>query len=297
MSAGYSMAPDGPAARHWRATVQARAAQMDAAYARLGRTSADFWDRRARTFHRATRDGTTDPFYHLVAPHVGRRTSVLDVGAGTGRFALALAARAADVLAVEPNLSMLTILREEAARQGVANLRTLQRRWEECDELSADVVLASHVLYPLAEAAPFLARLDRATRRRCFVSLRAIHLDELTDPLWRHFHGEPRRLPPTYLDGVNLLHELGILAEVRIVHSRQSWRFPDLASAADEILEHLILADHAETRAELIDLLREWLATTPEGGLRLPLDTMPVGVLSWGPEQRYAPIISGGSTR
>src|SRR4051812_9854750 len=79
------------AGERWRARIRARAAQMDATYARRGRTSADFGDRRAKGFHRAPRDGTRDPFYALVARHAGPRTTVLDVGAGTGRFSLALA--------------------------------------------------------------------------------------------------------------------------------------------------------------------------------------------------------------
>src|SRR5437762_3492660 len=103
-----SVTADSPSAsERWRARIRARAAQMDAAYARLGRTSADFWDRRATGFHRATRDWTRDPFYALVARQVGPRTTVLDVGAGTGRFSVALAPLAERVIAVEPNGSML----------------------------------------------------------------------------------------------------------------------------------------------------------------------------------------------
>src|SRR5205085_11811544 len=107
---------------------------------------------------------------------------VLDVGAGTGRFSLALASRAARVLAVEPNGSMLGILRDEARRLNVDNLELRQGRWEQSGDLRADVVIASHVLYPIEDAASFLLKLDAATRRRCFVSMRALHLDELTDP-------------------------------------------------------------------------------------------------------------------
>ncbi|MFL5626282.1 MAG: class I SAM-dependent methyltransferase, partial [Ktedonobacteraceae bacterium] len=103
------------ATERWQAILDARAQQMDAAYARLGRTSADFWDRRARGFHRATRDTiTADPFFHRLKAEVTPQTTVLDVGAGTGRFTLALAPQARHVTALEPNASMLSYLRQDA---------------------------------------------------------------------------------------------------------------------------------------------------------------------------------------
>jgi len=43
------------ALERWQELLTARAQQMDAAYARLGRTSADFWERRASGFHRLTK--------------------------------------------------------------------------------------------------------------------------------------------------------------------------------------------------------------------------------------------------
>src|SRR5579883_1796813 len=76
------------AVERWQALLDARARQMDSAYARLGRTSADFWDRRARGYHRSTKQtALTDPFFRRVSSEVKPQMSVLDVGAGTGRFA------------------------------------------------------------------------------------------------------------------------------------------------------------------------------------------------------------------
>ena len=71
------------AVERWAAIIQARAQQMDAAYARLGRTSADYWDRRAHWFHRSIRESTADdPFFLKIRSEVTPQMSVLDVGAG-----------------------------------------------------------------------------------------------------------------------------------------------------------------------------------------------------------------------
>ena len=69
------------AVQRWNEVLDARAQQMDAAYAHLGRTSADFWERRARGFHRSTKDTVSrDPFYLRLREKVSSRSSVLDVG-------------------------------------------------------------------------------------------------------------------------------------------------------------------------------------------------------------------------
>src|SRR5438105_5639510 len=141
------------AVERWDALLQARAQQMDAAYARLGRTSADFWDRRARGFHRTTRDTVArDPFFARLRREVTPQTTVLDVGAGTGRFTLALAPLVQHVTAVEPNAAMLDYLRQYLDERGFTNVECLQTTWQDTpDVLSADIVICSHVVYPIRD--------------------------------------------------------------------------------------------------------------------------------------------------
>src|SRR5579872_132632 len=145
----------------WKEIIDARAAQMDAAYARLGRTSADFWDRRARNFHHTTHASTpSDPFFLRLQREVTTETTILDVGAGTGRFALALAPQARLVFAVEPNVTMLDYLRCDAAALGIGNITCYQTTWQDAPaNLSADIVMCSHVLYPIRDIVPFLEKL------------------------------------------------------------------------------------------------------------------------------------------
>src|SRR6266704_1569366 len=141
------------AVERWDALLQARAQQMDAAYARLGRTSADFWDRRARGFHRTTRDTIArDSFFSRLRREVTPLTTVLDVGAGTGRFALALAPLVEHITAVEPNAAMLDYLRQDMSEQGLNNITIVQTTWEDAPgDLTADIVIYIHALDALFE--------------------------------------------------------------------------------------------------------------------------------------------------
>jgi SAM-dependent methyltransferase len=263
------------AVERWHELLTARAQQMDAAYARLGRTSADFWDRRARGFHRSTKDTVArDPFFLRLRQVVTPHTSVLDVGAGTGRLAIALAPQAKEMLVVEPNAAMLEYLRRDAQEQGLTNIVYLQTTWQATpDDLSADIVICSHVLYPMQDIVPFLAKLQAATREVCYIYMRATPIDALTNHIWRHFHGDERCLPPGYIHALDVLYEMGIFANVEIVETPQSLRYPSLAVAVDELVEQLILPNDEQTRTTLRELLAGWLVER-SGVLVPPVEKM-----------------------
>ena len=271
------------AVERWQELIRARANQMDAAYARLGRTSADFWDRRARGFHRATRESATgDPFYLRLREQLTPQSSVLDVGAGTGRFALALAPYARQVTALEPNAAMLSYLRQEVEACGVTNLVTVQSTWEDAPaDLWADVVLCSHVLYPILDIEPFLKKLHAASKQACYLYLRAASLDTITAPLWQHFHGDERHFTPGYIHALDVLYELGIYAQVETVTAPFSWSYPSLQDAEDELMEQLILEESTQTRRELRELLENWLIKGDDQSRHSPEWQSTLAILWW----------------
>lgn len=274
----------GSAVERWQQIHDARARQMDAAYAYLGRTSADFWDRRARGFHRSTREtAQTDPFFQRVRSSVTPETTVLDVGAGTGRFTLALAPLVRHVTAVEPSTAMLDYLRQDAQDAGLTNISYVQSAWQDAPAGShADVVLCSHVLYPIRDIVPFLTKLRAATDRACYIYHRATAIDVLTAPIWRHFHGSDRHYPPAYIHVLDVLFEMGIYAEVEIVRLLPPLRYPSLDVATNELQEQLILPGDESTRRELRALLETWLIERDDL-LVPPADEMACAIIKFTP--------------
>jgi SAM-dependent methyltransferase len=274
------------AIERWHALLDERARQMDAAYARLGRTSADFWDRRAKGYHRSTRDTVTgDPFYTRLLSTVTPQTSILDVGAGTGRFALALASRANYVTAVEPNTAMSQIMRQEMLARGISNVTIIPTIWQDAPtSLHADIVACSHVLYPIREVDTFIAKLLAATHRTCFIYMRALHFDQVTAPLWQHFHGDRRHLPPSYIHALDVMFEMGLYANVEIVTMPNTMRYPSLDIAVTEMLEQLILPDDDNTQTELRRLLEPWLIEQ-NGMLTPPAQKFASAIITISPNQ------------
>lgn len=277
-------APDDPA-RRWRRLVRAKFAEMERLSADDDRIGPTFWDRRAERYaERVAGTAARDPFVRRTRRHVGAQTVVLDVGAGTGRFTVALAPHAREVVAVDASDGMLGVLRREAADLGAANIRTVQARWEEAEDLTGDVTICSYVLPLIEDVTAFLRKLDRSARRRVLVYLGAASPDLLLDPFWRHFHGRPRAPGPTYLDAVDVLATLDITPDVRIVEVPTRSRFADLDAAVDDYRRTLCLPDEPDMREELRALLNSWLVTR-NGALAAPVRTLPAAILSWTPAQ------------
>lgn len=120
-------------AERWRAIVRRRAGSAGA-----GR--ADYWDRRAPSYARITRD-RRDEFIGVVEPYLARRKTLIDAGAGAGRHAVALAERLEWVTAVEPSEGM------RAQIPPRDNMTVIASTWEDAEVAPADLVICCHVLY------------------------------------------------------------------------------------------------------------------------------------------------------
>lgn len=275
---------DGLAAARWRRLVAGRREEMERLSPGRGSLSGAFWDRRADRYaaSASATDVESDPFLRRLRRVARPSSTAIDVGAGTGRFALPLAAVADHVTAVDPSAAMLAVLRRDAGELGATNLTTLHGTWEETGTPAADIVFSAFVLPLVAEASPFLIKLEAAARHHAFLYLGAYCGDAVLDPLWRHFHGAPRAPGPSYLDALALLRELGIAPEVDIVEIPNRRRFTTVAEAADYYRDGLLLADTPDVTGELEGLLTTWLLGR-RGALRSPLRSIPAAIIHWRP--------------
>jgi CTP:molybdopterin cytidylyltransferase MocA/SAM-dependent methyltransferase len=208
----------------------------------------------------------------------------LDVGAGAGRFALPIARRVREVVAVDPSPKMLEALREIATEHGIENVRTLTARWPMDDPPEADVVLIAHVGYDVEAIGPFVEGLERAARRLCLAVLMERQPASTIDPFWPPVHGEERVGLPALPAFLSLLAARGASADVTYLP-----RPPARYGTFDEVLafarrQTWVLPDGEKDR-RLVALLRERAIETDEGWI-LPAPEMRLGVVRWAPGPR-----------
>lgn len=147
-----------------------------------------------------------------VLPPVGG--TVLDVGCGAGRAALALVPPATEVIGVDRSGAMLDAFVAAAADRGVAR-RTVHGDWTDVVGTTppADVVVCHHVLYDVTDIVPFVIALTARARLAVVVEISRIHpMTALTDA-WRHFWDLSRPAGPTADLLLDVLRDLGLEPE------------------------------------------------------------------------------------
>jgi ubiquinone/menaquinone biosynthesis C-methylase UbiE len=133
----------------------------------------------------------------LRAHGLDESSTVVDLGAGTGRLALAVARHVRRVVAVDVSPAMLAFLREQAARDGLDNVECVQAGFLSYQHVGppADAVYTRHALHQLPDfwKAIALHRIAEITRPGGLLRLRDLVFDfrphEAADVLDRWLDG------------------------------------------------------------------------------------------------------------
>src|ERR1700687_916537 len=227
-------------AERWRAIVTQRSgsAQPDPTY----------WDRRAPSYARITRD-RKDDFLRVVEPYLSPRKTFVDAGAGAGRHAVALAERLEWVTAVEPSEGMRAQI---PARD---NMTVIASTWQDAQVAKADLAICCHVLYGIDDPVPFIAKLQASARERVFIMLREGPMPHPATMLRERLAGGPGLPMPQFSDLFMVLMQMGIAPDVIFVRYPVVTRYADMEEALNDC--RMLIAEWDETRART--LLEEML--------------------------------------
>jgi SAM-dependent methyltransferase len=232
----------------------------------------DYWDRRAASFARSTQS-RVDDFLRILEPYLSPRKTLIDVGAGAGRFATPLAQRLEWVIAVEPSEGMRSHIPPRD------NMTVIASTWEDAEVAPADLVICSHVMYGVEDPVSFIEKMERSARDRVFVVMRESDLPHPAAAIRKQLLGEGGPRLPRFSELFMLLLQMGITPDVDFFAYPSSTRYKDLDEALVDV--RALYGEgwgDAAGRSALQDLLR------PEGG-ELVFDggTVRSGVAHWMP--------------
>jgi SAM-dependent methyltransferase len=219
-----------------------------------------------------------DPLLEHVLAGLTPETTVLDVGAGIGRWTLPMARRARRVTAVEPLPGMRRVLVERATAQGVDNLDVVDTPWLAAAVTPHDVVVAAHATYTATDLLGFVRKMEAHARRTCYLALRVPSHDgivgELSERLCGCWHDSPN-----FIVGYNLLLSAGFRPNVLIEPTTaRRWVDPTIEVAVARAKRHLRFDDDRHDDA-IRDVLARRLAFV-DGAYRWP-DGMRSALVWW----------------
>ena len=218
-----------------------------------------------------------------VLAHLGPERTVVDIGAGIGRFTIPLAQTGCTVWAVEPSAVMRAQLAQALNISTEPELRvhTVPGVWPAVAVPTVEVALAAFVIHFSPEPREFIRAMEAVATRRCVVAMHVDHMFAGMEDLWKAFHPDrPVPSSPVWRNLDALLWEEGIVPDVQVVDEplrSDFWRDPHkLLEGLGDLLD---LSTEAE-RAQLATLLRERRAASPDHGVA---SHHRFAVVSWTP--------------
>ena len=283
-AAGRGAAAGRAAAAAWGARVRAHHEQT--ARVREIPEAVDFYAPVTEVFIANPRR-TDDDVLDILVPLARPDDAWLDIGAGAGRYALPIALRVREVIALDPSPGMLAALREQAAEHGIANVRTIEARWPVNPAAgpapSADVAMMANVGYDVEAIGSFLDAMEAAAGRLCVAILADGQPSRSAHAFWPAVHGEARVELPALDAFLDLLRARGREPrEVRL--PRPARGFPDRDHLLGWLRGRLFVEPGSAKDAQLAGELGRRIVRNPDGSVGLAgRDPMMTGVATWDP--------------
>ena len=158
-----------------------------------------------------------EPNLAIIASYIEPDDVIIDVGGGGGRLSLPLALRCREVINVDASESMLGGFAANAREAGITNARAIQASWLEADPPRGTLALVNHVTYLTRDIVPFIRKLERAASRRVLMTVGTPPPPSWSRDLFPLIYGEPEVIVPGHVELVNVLWEMGIEPDIRML--------------------------------------------------------------------------------
>lgn len=184
---------------------------------------------------------------------------VLEIGPGWGNYTFAAANKASSLACVDSSRSVLDYLRKETRRKGLREPRLIHAKWEDRPpQETFDVVFGINCYYRMQEIDRALLHMNNAAKRWAIVGLTSgpekPHLWEIHRRLGYKIKFQRR----DYIYLTNLLYELGIDANCKILDLERTYRYESEEQMIKDNLGAILEPDYDRKAAE--EILRQFVS-------------------------------------
>jgi SAM-dependent methyltransferase len=248
--------------RLWRELVETKPRDWKEGGASV---TGDVWCTKAREFNAgisrrwAKSDSSRD--FIVAQLDAAPGATLLDIGAGTGSWAILLSRHARKVTAVDSSIAMIQVMQENLQAENVTNVEIVHGSWPDLQVEQHDFTLCSHAMYVCPDLPIFVQRMVQATRRTCFILMRAPTADGIMAEAAMHIWGLPYD-SPNFQVGYNALLQMGIFPNVLMENTGRwdPWTNATLEEALAEVKRRFGLSQVSEHDEFLTNLLRRRLS-------------------------------------
>lgn len=250
-------------------------------------TLEESWDQRAETFYTNQVKGST--YYNDAVPRLLEQknilnpsVSVLDIGAGSGRYAIPIAKRSQSVHALDLSSEMLQFLEREIKENSLDNIHTIKSAWPTTENIGEfDVAFAA--MCPATRSVEALEAMSHVAKKHGVICQFTESTDSVIETLKKHqlIDGDERNphndrdLLQSYF---NILWELGYQPEISYLNDTF-----EVDLSYDEALETY------KKRYEDIEVegLKSILSTIQNGADRIKvIKRTTLAVISWETQEK-----------
>ena len=244
----------------------------------------DHWMGKASEFDERvnTRWQKTDSSREFVLStlHQFSKSTVMDIGAGSGSWVSWMAPYAKSITAIDPSESMLAQLNLRIESEKLDNVKVIKGCWPDVEVNPHDISFCSHSVYGAGDLPAFIHAMQEKTSKRIIMLLRAPGEDGLMAQATRLVWGHPYD-SPNYQIAIRILWSMGIFPNVIMEDDNlwKPWSHQTLDDAFEEMKNRLGLYNTDEWDTQLTRLLQENLVYT-EGKYVWPV-AMRTALLYW----------------
>ncbi|OLN22186.1 hypothetical protein BTO30_10565 [Domibacillus antri] len=190
-----------------------------------------------------------------IAPFIHEKDHVLEIGPGSGNYTFSLAKQAESLTVVDSSDAVLTFLQTAAEDKKVKNLQMIHGKWEGfSSEKSYDVIFGMNCFYRMYEIKQALRLMNQHAKRRVILGMTTGPIQPHYLYLHQKYQYELKRPRRDYIHLLNLLYELGIYADCRMIPLKKTYRFASfeelLEKSASKLLSPHVLQEHLKESLE-----------------------------------------------